>query len=292
MKQKQNKVTKSRIRTSYITAVISIALVLFLLGLEGLLLLTAQKTSKFVQENFGFTVILNENIKDADMHMLQKSLEAMKQTKSTNFITKEQAAEELQEDLGEDFIDFLGYNPLNSLIDVVLHPEYTHPDSVMHFESMLSAMPEVKEVRYEKDLLHKMYDNIQTISLYLLGFCALLFIIVVALINNTIRLAVYSKRFLIRTMQLVGATRNFIRMPFILGSALQGIISAFFALLLISGFIYMVQREFSGVIKNQDFELLGILFVSIIIVGIVITSISTYFAVNKYLNIKSDELYI
>lgn len=293
MKQKQNKVSKARLRTSYITAVISIALVLLLLGLEGLFLLAVQKATNYHKENFGFTIILKDNIKEVNMHMLQKSLEAMEQTKRTKFTSKSEAAENLQREIGEDFLDFLGYNPLFSSIDVVLHAQYVNADSVAQFETILSKYPEIKEVFYKKDLLKEIENTITAFSIPILMFSGLLLIISVVLINNTIRLAVYSKRFLIRTMQLVGATRNFIRMPFLLGSALQGIFSAFFALLLLSGAIYALQQQFDDVIKSQDFEIIGILFISIIITGILFTTISTYFAVNKYLNIKTaDEFYI
>jgi len=293
MKQKQNKVSKARLRTSYITAVISIALVLLLLGLEGLFLLAVQKATNYHKENFGFTVILNDDIKEVNMHMLQKSLEAMEQTKFTKFTSKQEAAENLQAEIGEDFLDFLGYNPLFSSIDVVLHAQYVNADSVAQFETILSKYPEIKEVFYKKDLLKEIENTITAFSIPILMFSLLLLIISVVLINNTIRLSVYSKRFLIRTMQLVGATRNFIRMPFLLSSALQGIFSAFFALLLLSGAIYALQQQFEGVIRSQDFEIIGILFISIVIIGIIITTISTYFAVNKYLNIKTtDELYV
>jgi len=292
MKQKPAKIPQSRIRTSYATTVISVSLVLFLIGLGGLLLLNAAKISAYVKENIGFSVILKENVKDVEMHRVQKELDAMPFVKSTNFVSRDEAAEVLQKELGEEFISFLGYNPLLSSIDVKFYAEYANPDSVAVIEYKLRDFQQIKEIYYQKSLVHLVDENVKKIGFILFVFSALLMLIAVALINNTIRLSIYSKRFIIRTMQLVGATKGFIRSPFVYRSAVQGIISALIALCILSGFIYVAQKEFVEIASSQDFELIGILYITVVIVGIIISSISTYFAVNRFLNLHSDDLYI
>jgi cell division transport system permease protein len=291
-KGKESKTTKRQLRSSYATSIISISLVLFLLGLVGLLILNTKRLSDYVKENIGFSVIIKDNVKEVDVIRLRKTLDATNYVKSTEYITKEKAARELQEELGEDFIDFLGYNPLLASIDVKLYADYANPDSIYVIETDLQKFPQVKEVFYQKSLVHLVNENVRRISLIILLFSGLLFLIAVALINNTIRLSVYSKRFIIRTMQLVGATRAFIRRPFLATGALHGLLGSFIAIGLLVGFLYLVQNEFSEILSFQDFQLLAILFVLVIILGVLINYISTYFAVNKYLNIKKDDLYI
>lgn len=291
MKKKESSISKSKLRSSYLTSIISISLVLFLLGLIGLLLLNARKISDHVKENIGFSIILKENIREVDIIRLQKRLDAMAFVKSTDYITKDEAARELQEELGEDFIEFLGYNPLGASIEVRFNARFANPDSIAVIEKEIMNWEEVSEVFYQKSLVHLVHDNIQKISLIILVFSGLLFLIAVALINNTIRLSVYSKRFLIKTMQLVGATKTFIRKPFLIKSATHGIYAAIIALVLLMGVIYMAQRELLDIISFQDIDILGILFIIVIIMGIILNWISTFFAVNKYLKMRSDDLY-
>lgn len=292
MKQKPARVTQSRLRSSYATSVISISLVLFLIGLAGLLLLNAAKISTYVKENIGFSVILKETAKEADMYRVQKELDAMPFVKSTKFISKEDAARELQAELGEEFVSFLGYNPLLASIDVKFHAEYANTDSIALIEYRLRDFPQIKEVYYQKSLVHLVEENVSKITITLLTFGGLMLLIAIALINNTIRLSVYSKRFLIRTMQLVGATQGFIQAPFVYKSAIQGVISAILALAMLSGVIYLASGEFSQIAEYQEFELIAILYLSIIIIGIIISALSTYFAVNRYLKLHADDLYI
>ena len=252
MKKKDARISKRRLRSSYITSIISITLVLFLLGLIGILLINAKRLSDHVKENIGFTIILNENVKEVDILRLQKSLDAQQYVKSTEYISKEEAAQELTEELGEDFIEFLGYNPLGATIDVRFYAGYANPDSISFIEGQINSYEEVKEVFYQQSLLHLVNENIRKISFIILLFSALLFLIAVALINNTIRLSVYSKRFLINTMKLVGATRTFIRRPFLYRSAGHGILAAFIAILLLGGILYLINREFSEIIYFMD----------------------------------------
>jgi len=291
MKKKESSISKGKLRSSYLTSIISISLVLFLLGLIGLLLLNAKKISDHIKENIGFSILLKENIREVEIIRLQKRLDAMPFVKSTEYITKEEAARELQQELGEDFIEFLGYNPLGASIEVRFHARFANPDSIAIIEKEILNYEEVNEVFYQKSLVHLVHDNIQKISLFILAFSGLLFLIAIALINNTIRLSVYSKRFLIKTMQLVGATKSFIRKPFLIKSTIHGIYAAIIALLLLIGVIYIAQHEVLEIISFQDIDILGILFLIVLILGIILNWISTYFAVNKYLKMRSDDLY-
>ena len=197
--------------TSYVSTIVGVVLVLYMLGLLGLIVMHAKKLSDYVKENIGFTIFLNEDVKDVDVIQLQKTLDARGYVKSTEFITKEKAATALQKDLGEDFVTFLGYNPLPASIDVRLSANFANSDSLEVLKTELLKNKNVKEVSYQKSLVTAVNENIRKISLIILGFSCLLLFIAIALINNTIRLSVYSKRFLIRTMQLIGATESFIR---------------------------------------------------------------------------------
>jgi len=291
MAKKEPAVTKRRLRSSYLTSIISITLVLFMLGVLGLLILNAQRLSEYVKENIGFSIILKENVKEVDVILLQKTLDAAEYVKSTKYITKEQAAKELQEELGENFIDFLGYNPLLASIEVHLYADYANPDSIKIIEEDFQQYEQIKEVFYQKSLVSLVNENIRKISFIILIFSGLLFLIAIALINNTIRLSVYSKRFIINTMQLVGATRGFIRRPFLFRSVWQGIVAALLAIGLLSGVLYIAQKEFKEVINFQDVEIIGILFLGVLAIGIIINWISTFFAVSKYLRMNVDKLY-
>lgn len=283
---------KRQLRSSYITTTISIALVLFLLGIIGLLLLNANRLSTFVKENLGFTILIKDNAREAEVKKLEKYLAASDFVKHIDYISKDEAAKIMQKELGEDFVDFLGYNPLHNCLDVKLYADYATPESVAKIESELLKIPEVKEVFYQKNLLSVIHQNIRSLSLVLGIFSLLLLLISMALINNTIRLSVYSKRFLIRTMQLVGATHGYIRKPFLLKSIFYGFIGSVIAILLLSVLIYFTSKEFDGFIGFEVLDLIGILFALVILVGIIISFVSTFFAVNKYLFIKTDNLYL
>src|SRR6056297_803279 len=288
---KEPAVTKRRLRSSYLTSIISITLVLFMLGVLGLLILNAQRLSEYVKENIGFSIILKENVKEVDVILLQKTLDAAEYVKSTKYITKEQAAKELQEELGENFIDFLGYNPLLASIEVHLYADYANPDSIKIIEQDFQQYEQIKEVFYQKSLVSLVNENIRKISFIILIFSGLLFLIAIALINNTIRLSVYSKRFIINTMQLVGATKGFIRRPFIYKGILHGIYASLISIGLLIGMVYLIQNEFDRIISLKEYEILGILFGMVLLIGIIINWISTFFAVNKFLKIKVDKLY-
>jgi cell division transport system permease protein len=263
-----------------------------MLGMVGLILLQANKLSNYVKENIGISIYIKDDVNEADIKRLQKSLDASKYVKYTDYVDKQEAATRLQEDLGEDFIDFLGYNPLSTSIDVYLKAEFANPDSVQMIEQSWLDNPKVKEVEYQKNLLSIVNENVRKISLLLSGFAILLLIIAVALINSTIRLAIYSKRFLIRSMQLVGATQSFIRKPFVNQGIVHGLYGALIALVLLAGVIYYAQSEMPEVFDMQDVETFAVLFVIVVLLGMFISWLSTTFAVNRYLKLKTDQLYM
>jgi cell division transport system permease protein len=256
-----------------------------------LLLINAQRLSDFMKENIGVTLILRENVREADVMKLQKNLETTDYIKSTRFIDKESAASELKNELGEDFIDFLGYNPLLSSIDVTVFAGYANPDSLMMLEKRLLGHPEIQEVYYQRSLVKQLNSNVKKISFILLALSFLMFIIFAGLINNTIRLSIYSKRFLINTMQLVGATRPFIRSPFIAKSALHGIYGGLIACFMLLAIFLSYQKELKSFVDFQNPTSLALLGGGIFVSGILITVISTYLAVNKFLRMKFDQLF-
>ena len=262
-----------------------------MLGLLGMLVLHAKKLSDYVKENIGFSIMLKDGVKEAEIMMLQKKLDAAEYVKSTEYIPKEKAAADLKKELGEDFIGFLGYNPLLPTIDLRLKADYTTPLHISRIEKILLSNPEVKEVFYQKSLVELVNQNIEKISLVILGFSFLLLLISIALIYNTIRLSVYSKRFIIRTMLLVGATRNFICRPFIWKSLLNGFISAVFAIGLLMLVLYFALEEIPELIQLQDLQMYLILTVFVVLLGVLISWLSTWSAVRKYLRMKTDNLY-
>ncbi len=244
-----------------------------------------------MKENIGIQIILNEGVKEVDVQRLAKTLDASDFVKSTEFITKDEAAKRLQKDLGEDFINFLGYNPLLASINVHLKAAYANVDSIAWIEKGLLSSKLVKEVVYQKSLVALINENVQKISLVILIFSGLLMIIAIALINNTIRLSIYSKRFIIKTMQLVGATQSFIRRPFVIKGVKHGIYGALIAILMLIGVLYFAQKQLPELRELQDEKMLTTLFALVIIIGIIISWISTSMSVRKYLRVKSNELY-
>jgi cell division transport system permease protein len=291
MKNKESGYSKTRLRSSYLTLVASVSLVLFLLGVLGLVLINARELSDYLRESLSFYIILDDETKEPDIRMLQKDLDAKPYVKSTEFVSKDAAAAKMKEDLGEDFIEFLGDNPLPPSIDVYLYAGFTSPDSVARIEKYVREYPFVKEVYYQESLLFLINENVRKISLFLLVISSFLFLIALTIINNTIRLSIYSRRFLIRTMQLVGATQGFIRRPFIIQSAIHGLLAALVAMSLLMGLLYLIEKEFFMMFSFESTYLLFLLALTIIITGILINIISTYFSVNRYLSISEDQLY-
>lgn len=291
MNDKNEKYSHRKIRSSFFSTIVSLSLVLFVLGLLGLVVLNAKKLSDYVKENIGLSIILKDSIRDAEFMSLRKQLDVEPFVKKATFVTKEQAAESLKKDLGEDFVKFLGYNPLLSSFDIKLNAEYANADSLQAIEKKLLQNNNVKEVYYQKSLVNVINDNVRKIGIVLLSFCLLLSVIAIALINNTIRLYIYSKRFIIRTMQLVGATTAFISRPFIIKSVWNGFYSALITIAMLMGLIYTAQNNFPELIGLNDIKLFIQLFAMVMIAGVGITFLSTYFAVKKYLKIQTDDLY-
>ncbi|RZL19043.1 MAG: FtsX-like permease family protein, partial [Pedobacter sp.] len=251
----------------------------------------ARNLSKYVKENIVLNIIVNEGAKEVDIAALQKQLDANNYVLKTQYVSKELAARNLTKDLGEDFVNFLGYNPLLSTIDVYLKADYANNANIDALKKKIETNPIVKEVVYQSSLIDTVNKNISTISLIVLGFAVILLVIAVALINNTIRLAIFSQRFLIKSMQLVGATKNFIRKPFILVAALHGLIASFIAIIILLGFLYYAQKEIPEILILRNYTEFGIVLVSMVAIGIFITSISTLFAVSRYLRLKLYDLY-
>ncbi len=280
-----------KVKTNYISTIISISLVLFMLGLLGLIVLNAKQISDHVKQNLGFSLFLKEDLTNAQIQKLQQNLGQKAYVNRLEYIDKDEAAKLLKEDLGEDFVEFLGYNPLSGSIDLYLNSDYAVQDSIMWINKELSTIKAVKEVSYQQDLIAEVNANIKRISIVLIGFSILLLIVVIALINNTIRLAIYSKRFLIKTMQLVGATGGFIRKPFVGRGILNGLVSGLIAILLLIGVLYWVSINIPELMELQNFNVYMILFSSVIVLGILISWISTALAVRKFLRMQSGDLY-
>ncbi len=278
-------------KTVYVSTIFSIALVLLMLGMLGLILVHAKNLSNYVKENIVLNIIVDEGAKETEVLAFKKNLDNNIAVKQTQYVNKEVAQHNLTKDLGEDFVNFLGYNPLLSSIDVYLKADYANNQNIDALKKAIEKDPIVKEVVYQSSLIDMVNKNINTISLIVLGFAAILLIIAVALINNTIRLAIFSQRFLIKSMQLVGATKNFIRQPFILVAALHGIIASFIAIIILLGLLYYAQQELPEIIILRNFTEFGLVFISMIAIGIFITAISTWFAVSKYLRLKIYDLY-
>ncbi|MDB4127061.1 permease-like cell division protein FtsX [Flavobacteriales bacterium] len=291
MKTGNNTSLNRRILSSSASVVISLSLVLFVVGLLGLVLINAQRLSNYVKENIGFTIMLKEGVNEMEIINFQKILDAADFAKSSTFVSKEQATKDLQNDLGEDFVSFLGYSPLLSSIDVKLNASYANTDSLAVIKTELNDYPVVHTIFYQENLIDKLNSNVNRLSFFLLSFCLLLFIIAFALINNTIRLSVYSKRFLIRTMRLVGATNSFIQKPFLVKGIYQGIYSSIFAIFMLIGSIQLIQSETASMLNITDLKIIGFIFILIFIFGFFLSWISTFFAVRKFIKQNESELY-
>ncbi|MEG9327771.1 cell division protein FtsX [Salinimicrobium catena] len=282
---------KRRLISSYFSVVISIGLVLFLLGLLGLLVLNTKKIADHFKEQIALTIYLKDTAKEVEINQLKKSLALADYTKSTTYVSKEEAAEAHSKEIGEDFMDFLGYNPLQNSIDVYMKADYISSGEVDEIAEELTAMNFVDEVVYDKPLISLLNENVTRISFWILVVSGIFTFIAVLLINSSIRLAVYSKRFIIKTMQMVGATKRFIRKPFIWKSVKLGMIGAILALAGMGAVLYYMNRSFPELELLSDIYLLTGLFVGVFLMGVIITWLSTFFATQRFLNLKTDELY-
>lgn len=286
-----DKYQKRRLRSSYLSVIVSIALVLFLVGLLGLIVLKTNSITKHFKEKVAITVFLNDNAKDSDVETLQAELKKEEYTKKVTYISKEEAAKIYSKDIGENFLEFLGENPLKNAIDISLKSEFVTPEIMAGIEKELVLRKIVSEVAYDKPLIELLSKNINRLSFWMLLFSGLFTLIAVVLINGSIRLSVYSKRFTIKTMQMVGATKSFIRNPFIWQSVKLGIIGALVSIVGLVVFISYLNKNIPELELFTDYNLLGAVFLGIIGLGILITWLSTFFATQRFLNLRSDELY-
>ncbi len=283
--------SSKKTKSVYVSTVISIALVLLMTGLLGLILIHAKNLSQYVKENIVLNIIMNESATENQVLAFQKNVDANVAVLSSEYISKDSAAAKLSAELGEDFVTFLGHNPLSASIDVYLKADYANKDSVDIFIKEITADSKVNEVVYQESLIELINQNIRIIGLIILAFAVILLIIAIALINNTIRLAIYSQRFIIKSMQLVGATQAFIRKPFLNYGMLHGLVGAFIAIGLLILTLYLAQREIPELALLNDWPAFGLVFLGVIALGVLISVISTYFAVSKYLKLRSNELY-
>ena len=291
MSQYIERYQRRKLISSYFSVVLSIALVLFLLGVLGLLVLNTKKLGDHFKEQITISVFLKDNAKPVEVDQLQKSLALAQYTKSARYISKEDAAEQYSEDIGENFVEFLGYNPLKNSIDVHLKADFVSPDQIAEIAEDIASKTYVDEVSYDKPLIALLNENVRKISLWILIASAAFTVIAVLLINSSIRLSIYSKRFIIKTMQMVGATKKFIRRPFIWTNIKLGMIGAAVALVALGILLYYVNKNFPELNLFQDYAVLIGLFVGVFGLGVVISWASTHIATQRFLNLRTDDLY-
>ncbi len=275
----------------FITSSISTMLVLLLLGMVVFFVLSANNLSTYVRENIGFTILVSDDMKEPEALKFQKQLNEEAFVKESAYISKEQALKEQTEAMGTDPAEFLGYNPFTASIEIKLNAAYANSDSIGWIEKKILANKKVMEVNYPQDLLDSVNRNIQKVSMFLLGLAALLTLISFALINNTIRLAIYSKRFTIHTMKLVGASWGFIRRPFLIRNLWIGVLAAILADAVLMAMAYMLVKYEPQLIDIITPNTLLIVMTSVFVFGVIITSMCAYISINKYLRMKASALY-
>ncbi|WP_149274551.1 cell division protein FtsX [Pareuzebyella sediminis] len=282
---------KQKLISSYFSVVLSIALVLFLLGGLGLLVLNTKKLADHFKEQITISVFLKDEAKDSEVDQLQKSLLQTEHAKSVIYVSKEEAAKQHSEEIGEDFLDFLGYNPLKNSIDLQLRADFVTPDKIEEISKNLTAKSFVEEVSYDKPLVGLLTENVKRIGFWVLVVSGVFTFVAVLLINSSIRLSIYSKRFIIKTMQMVGATKTFIRRPFIWTNVKLGMLGALLSILALGGAMFYIDKTFPELLLFDDIQVLGILFGGIFVLGILISLVSTFFATQRFLNLRTDQLY-
>jgi len=285
------KYQKKRLRSSYLSVVVSIALVLFLVGLLGIIVIKTRALAQHFKEQVTLNVFLKDGINVDTLAEFQKSLRDKEYTNAIDFVSKEDAAKIMQDEIGQDFLDFLGTNPLKNVINLHLKSDFVTAEKMKEIEISLVQNKLVHEVSYNKPLIKLLNKNINRISLWVLIFSGLLTLIAVVLINSSIRLSVYSKRFIIKTMQMVGATKGFIRRPFIWTSIKLGILGSLLAILALVGLSLYIEQQVPEIKILDNFELLAIVFGGVLALGILISWLSTFFATRRFLNLRTDELY-
>lgn len=291
MPKNENNILYRRLLRSYFSSVISISLVLFLMGMTGVLIVNARSVSNYFKENITVSAILSVEADDADASALADELEHTGYVKDVRIITKEEGVEEMKEILGEDFMDVFGVNPIPVSLELQIAADYISTDSLSVIGEALGSYPIVEDVVYQQSLVELLDANLERIGLVAGVFVLLLLFISVVLINNTVRLNVYARRFTIHTMRLVGATRHFIARPFVGQAFFQGLISGAIADVFILGALYLVRNEFYQLFSLFDAVLLGGVMVAVIVLGILICMISTSAGVRSLISLKRNELY-
>lgn len=291
MKSKSRNNAVSYFDMQFITSSISTTLVLLLLGLVVFFVLAANNLSVYVRENINFSVLISDDMKETDILKLQKRLNNEPFVKETEYISKKQALKEQTEAMGTDPQEFLGYNPFTASIEIKLHSDYANSDSIAKIEKLIKRNTNIQDVLYQKDLIDAVNENIRNISLVLLALAVMLTFISFALINNTIRLAIYSKRFLIHTMKLVGASWGFIRRPFLKRNIWSGVLAAFIADTILMGAAYWLVSYEPELIRVITPEVMLLVSGAVLVFGVVITFLCAYLSINKYLRMKASTLY-
>ena len=276
---------------SNLISIISISLALFLMGLFFIVGLLGNDLSIFMRENISFSILLKDGIKDADIQQMQRDMNAMPFIKSTRYLSKEEAAKEMIAELGEDPQIFLGFNPFQASIEAKLKSEYANVDSLKVIEKQLTSYANISELLFQQDMMQIVNNNIKRIGFVLFVLIIVLMLISFALINNTIRLLIYSRRFLIYTMRLVGATPGFIRKPFIRYNITNGFVAGVLAILMLSGALYYIQQELAGLDQIINWEGLLIIYIMVLALGILLSVATACLAINRYLKMERGKMY-
>lgn len=291
MSEGENKLIRRRLAGAWLSTVISISLVLLLVGIASLLLVNAKSVSDYFKEHMQISILMKPDVAEEDAMAFEARLDSLPFIKGTRFISKAQGTREMTDLLGEDFLEVFEVSPIPVSIDVTLKAGYVSPDSLAVVETVISASPLVDELVYQQSLIEKLSENLQKISFVLGVFILLLLFISFVLINNTVRLNVFSKRFTIHTMKLVGATKRFIRGPFLSQAVFQGLFSALLATLFLLGILFFVRKEFLQLFEIFQLKLLLVVIGIIVVSGVVICVLSTWFVVGRLVSLSKDELY-
>lgn len=285
------KFQKRRVITSYFSVVLSIFLVLFLLGLLGLFVLNSKRISNNFKEEIAMTVFFKNDANDTIIRAFDEELKTAKFAKSYEYVSKEKAAEMHKKDIGEDFMQFLGVNPLQNSFDIYLKADYVVNDSIAKIQNRLRKNEMIADIVYDKQLVDKVNDKIQEVSLWILIFSGIFAVISVLLINSSLRLSIYANRFIIKTMQMVGATKSFIRKPFIVRSLILGLIGSLLAVFALIGVLVYFETNYDnlGIMDNQ--LAIAAVLLGVVVLGMLITWLSTFFATQRFLNLRTDDLY-
>ena len=289
--KEENKIIRRRLRNAYASSIISISLVLLLIGVAALLIVNARSVSDYFKENMQLSVLLKQDATEAQALEYQKSVDTMPFIKGSHLVTREEGTAELEEMLGKDFLSVFETSPVPLTLEISLKADYVSPDSVAFVRRALGASPLVEEVEYQQTLVETLNENLAKISLVLGVFILLMLFISFVLINNTVRLNVFSRRFTVHTMQLVGATRAFIRRPFMKGAVAQGLISSILALAVLAGVLALLKQSFPQLFSVFDTRSMLIVAGTVVACGVLICVVSTYFVVNKLVSLNKDQLY-